>query len=102
MMLSIRIQEVSQDGFMKVLSARECSDDLYVDCEYYKEIEGFIIYNERKNTYFFKANNTVCFIPPQYVEKYMLEKGKTVKSMILYSYNKKQNKWMWKLINIVS
>ena len=102
MILSIRVQEVSQDGFMKVFSARECFDGFNSDCEYYKEIEGIVIYNEHKKIYSFKAGNIVCFIPSQYVENYSLERGQNIKSMILYSYNKKQDKWMWKLIGIVS
>lgn len=102
MILSIRVQEVSQDGFMKVFSARESFDGFNSDCEYYKEIEGIVIYNEHKKIYSFKAGNIVCFIPSQYVENYSLERGQNIKSMILYSYNKKQDKWMWKLIGIVS
>ena len=98
MRLSIRVQEISQDGFMKVLSARECTDDANVCSEYYKEIEGIVIYNERKQIYSFKSGSIICFIPPQYVEKNSIMKGQEFRATILYSYNKKKNMWLWKIV----
>ena len=102
MVLSIRVQNVSQDGFMKILSAKEFSDEAYVDLDYYKTIEGMVIYNERKNMYSFKAGDIVCFMPSQYIERYSLEKGQSVEATILYSYNKKKDKWMWKIMKMES
>lgn len=102
MKLSIRIQEISKDGFMKVFSARVCSEDTHTDLEYFKEEEGTVIFNQQKNVYSFKTGEIVCFIPPQFVEKHAIEKGQKLIATILYAYNKKKEKWMWKLLGIKS
>lgn len=96
--LSIRIQEISKDGFMKIFSSRVSSEEKQPNLDYYKEVEGVVIYNQHKDIYSFKSDDIVCFIPPQYVEKHNIEKGKTIKTSILYAYNKKKGKWMWKIV----
>lgn len=99
MLLSIRVQQISQDGFMKIISARS-SDEEHVEFNYYKELEGSVIYNTQKDIYSFKADNIVCYIPPRFVEDYSLMKDQTIKATVLYAFNKRKEKWMWKLIKM--
>ena len=100
MELSIRVQDISKDGYMKIFSSRVSSESMRPNLDYFRETEGFVIYNQNKNIYSFKAGDIVCFIPPHFVEKHLLEKGQTRRAQILYSYNKKKEMWMWKLIGI--
>ena len=100
MILSVRVQEISKDGFMRVFSARKCTENINIDLDYYKIIEGVVIYNNNKDIYSLKKDNIICYIPSQYVERYKLKNGQTLKATILYAFNKKKDKWMWKIINI--
>lgn len=100
MLLYVRFQEISKDGFMKVFSARVCSEDTQMALDYYKKEKGTVIYNQQKNVYSFKSDDVVCFIPPQYVDKYSIEKGQTLIATILHAYNKKKEKWMWRIIGL--
>ena len=99
MMLYIRLNEVSQDGYMKIYSSRVSTDKTHPVLDYFKEVEGTVIYNSHKDIYSFKSGDIVCYIPPKYVDNLSLEKGQTINFSILYTYNKKKEKWMWKIVN---
>ncbi len=101
MLLSIRVKEISQDGFMKVLSVRECFDCSQMNSDYYKSVRGIVMYNDFKNVYYFKSGNIVCYIPPQYIKNDSIEKGQSIEATIVYTYNKKKEKWMWKILKII-
>ena len=99
MKLSIRIQEISKNGYIKVLSAR-ISSESDEELDYYKEVEGTVIYNKNKDIYSFKSGDIICFIPPYYVSQQSLVKDQSIKAFILYTYNKKKEKYMWKITSI--
>lgn len=99
MPLSIRVQQISQDGFMKIISASSSKEE-HIELNYYKVLEGIVIYNTQKNIYSFKADNIVCFIPPQLIEEYSLKKDQIIKATVIYAFNKKKEKWMWRIIKV--
>ena len=100
MVLSIRIQDISQDGYMKVLSAKRLTEEKHLDLDFFKATRGLVIFNKYKNTYSFKVDDIICYIPPLLADKHSLEKGQTIDAAILYSYNKKKSQWMWKIVDI--
>lgn len=102
MKLSVRIQEISKDSFMRVYSAKECSKTMDGELDYYKTVEGRVIYNNNKNIYSLKAGDIICFIPPQDVERLSIVKDQTIKASILYAYNKNKDKWMWRITQIMA
>ena len=99
MSLSVRVQQISQDGYMKIISASPLEEKL-MDLDFYKELEGLVIYNTQKEIFSFKADNLVCYIPSQVIEKNSLKKDQTIKAKVLYAFNKKKEKWMWRIIEV--
>lgn len=99
MLLSVRVRDVSQDGYMKVFSARESFE--HVALEYYKEVEGKVVYNQTKDVFYLKVSDLVCIIPSHYREEHSLERDQPIRATILYAYNKKRGKWMWRIVNLL-
>ena len=96
--LKIRLQEVSADGFMKVLSARVSESP--IDTDYCKTAKGSVSSNMSMTTYFLQSEKESFFIPSSIVSKMKLIIGEPVSAIILYSYLKKKDEWKWSCVKV--
>jgi hypothetical protein len=96
--VKIRIQEVSADGFMKVLSARV--SDAPVISDYCKSVTGSVSSNKSMTAFFLQYGSEAFFIPPAISSKMHLVVGEPISAIVLYSYNKKREEWKWSCVKI--
>ena len=83
---------------IKVLSST--SVQLPSDIDYVKYVEGKIEKSEDKEYDFLKSGSFRCFISPNIIRKYNLKNGDNVRSLTVYDYDKKRNKWNWSCVNV--
>ena len=96
--IKIRIEEESDNGFLKVMSARIVKEPLSTD--YYKEVEGAVSSNRTGTAFFLNVGKDSYYIPMNLVEKKQLEVNDVVKANVLYSFDKKKDHWNWMCLNI--
>ena len=97
--LIIRIQEMSSDGFMKILSLK--ISDVTVASDYCKTVTGYVTSNLAMTAFYLISDKESYFIPANIVNnKNRLINGKKASAIVLYSYNKKKEKWMWSCVNL--
>lgn len=68
--------------------------------DFAKEVEGTIQKRADKEFAFLKSKDCDVFISPNIVRKYKIQDGMTVKSLVVYDYNKKKDAWDWTCVNI--
>ena len=68
--------------------------------DYAKVVEGIVCKQVGKKFAFLKSTEGDFYIAPNVVRKYNVENGETIKSLIVYDYNKKKLIWDWTCISI--
>ena len=96
--IKIRIQEVSEDGFMKVYSVRV--SDSPITSDYCKSVSGSVSSNISMTTFFLQTEKESFYIPPTISSKMQLVIGEPVSALVLYSYNKKREQWGWRCVTV--
>lgn len=96
--LKIRIQEVSADGFMKVFSVKISKVPAISD--YCKMVTGSVSSNMQMTAYFLQAENESYYIYAEMVDKMHLIVGEKISATVLYTYNKKREKWNWNCVKV--
>lgn len=96
--LKIRLQEVSADGFMKVFTAK--ISDSPISTDYCKSVAGTVSSNASKTAHFLTTEDESYFIPSNLVNKMHLTDEESATGVVLYSYNKKKDKWGWICVQI--
>lgn len=97
-LLLVRLQPVGNDGFFKVLTIKETSEDNLEDLDIIKNTKGTLRQNEGQNFAFVED----IFISPDLIDKHNLKNNEQVEGLALLSLNKKKNEWGWKLIKIIN
>ena len=88
-----------QDGKIRILSSTQIS---YQDnLEYAKIVEGLVRKRTDKDFAFLQSSNDDFYISPKVVRMNNLQDGMTVKTLIVYDYNKKKEEWSWSCISIL-
>ena len=87
-----------KNGRMKVLTSAvvQLPDKL----DYAKCVEGIIDKKDEKEFAFLRAGSISCFVAPRAVQKYNLKGGDSVKSLVVYDYDKKKDAWNWACVKI--
>lgn len=86
------------NGKEKILNAGQAK--FPTDLNYAKVVEGNVDKRPANPFAFLRSNDADCFIAPQTVKKYGLQGGETVKSLVVYDYNKGKEKWNWVCVSI--
>lgn len=86
-----------KEGRMKILSSTAVQ--LPSGLDYAKYIDGTIDKRDDKEFAFLKSGSVRCFVSPNIVKEYDLKDGDNVKSLIVYDYDKKKEKWNWVCVN---
>ena len=86
------------DGKYRILSARQTS--LPNDLDYAKIVEGEVIKRTDKDFAFLKTANGDFYISSQVVRKYNIQNKETIKSLVVYEYNRKKEAWDWTCVSI--
>jgi len=86
------------DGNIRILSSAQAryQDDL----DFAKVVEGTVCKRDDKDFAFLKTKNKDYFISPNVVRKYGIQDGETIKSLVVYDFNKKREVWDWSCISI--
>jgi hypothetical protein len=67
---------------------------------YAKEVEGKIKKRTEWDFAFIHFDNNKGFVSPAVVSKHGIVDGQTVKSLVVYDYDKKKDSWNWVCLNI--
>jgi hypothetical protein len=86
------------DGKLRILNAGQTR--FPSDLAFAKVVEGTIRKRADKDFAFLKSNVSDFFIAPQIVRKYCLQDNETVKSLVVYDYNRKKESWDWTCVSI--
>ena len=86
------------DGKIRILSSSQSRFPESLD--YAKVVEGKVRKRPDKDFAFLKTINGDFFISPNVVRKYSLQDDETVKSLVVFEYNKKKENWDWSCISI--
>lgn len=86
------------DGKFRILSAGLTR--FPADLDYAKVVEGTVKRQADKDFAFLKTCNGDFFITSQIVCKYNLQDNETVKSLVVYDYNRKKEVWNWTCVSI--
>ncbi len=92
--LRVRFDGEGQNGFYRVLSAKNPGQD--ASSEAIKEITG-VVQIKSPNKFGFVSN---VFVESKIIEANMLSDGQKVIGKAIISFNKKKNEWGWKAINL--
>ncbi|MFZ1788572.1 MAG: hypothetical protein WAT92_09680 [Saprospiraceae bacterium] len=92
--LKVRFNGAGQDGFHKILTAKETDSSLTMDA--IKDFEGNLKVISPQNFGFIDD----IFVEPNIIQKNKLTGGQSVKGRAILSFNKKKNEWGWKTIEI--
>ena len=63
-----------------------------------------ILHIKKRNEWnyaFMHFDNKKCYVHPSVVAKYGISDGQTVKSLIVYDYDKKKEEWNWICLKII-
>lgn len=93
-LISVRFRGEGQDGFYKVLSIKNITDE--TSCDALKEFSGNLKLREPANFGFVDD----IFIEPKLIVKHGLNKDDLINGKAVLSFNKKKNVWGWKAIKI--
>lgn len=95
----LRINYITEaDGNLRLLSAGQTRFPATLD--YAKIVEGTIRKRIDKNFAFLKTKDGDYYIAPNLVKKYNLQNSESVKSLIVYDYNKRNEAWGWICVSI--
>ena len=86
------------DGKQRVLHAEKTKFPTNLD--FAKVVEGKVSKRTDKEFAFLKTSNGDFFIAPNTVRKYNLQNNETIKSLIVYDYNRKKDSWGWTCVSI--
>ena len=70
------------------------------DLNYAKVVEGTVSKHAGRNFAFLKSAEGDFYISPNVVQKYNVVNGETIKSLIVYDYNRNRMTWDWTCISI--
>lgn len=90
---------IDGQGHLKILNAAKAQ--LPTDLAYAKIVEGKIKKRNEWNYAFMHFDNKKCYVHPSVVAKYGISDGQTVKSLIVYDYDKKKEEWNWICLKII-
>ena len=86
------------DGRMRVLQAEKTS--FHTELDYAKVIQGTIKKRDEWLFAFMHYGNQKAYVSPQTVNKYHVTDGENVRSLIVYDYDRKREKWDWVVTSI--
>lgn len=86
------------DGKAKVINASKISLPLNLD--YSMFAEGVVDKREDKQFAFVKVGQNRCFMSPSVVQKFNVCNGESIKTLIVYDYDKKKETWNWVCLTI--
>jgi len=92
--LKVRLNGDGQDGFYKILTAK--NSDSILTSEAMKDFEGILKVIYPQNFGFIED----IFIEPKIIQASKLSDGQTIKGRAILSFNKKKNEWGWKAIEL--
>lgn len=93
-LICVRFNGEGQDGFYKVLSIKNSSNDTV--CNAIKDFQGNLKMREPASFGFVED----IFIEPSLIVKHELNRNDLIKGKAILSFNKKKNEWGWKAIEI--
>ncbi|MCX7744815.1 MAG: hypothetical protein N2167_09670 [Flavobacteriales bacterium] len=93
-LLKVRFNGDGQDGFYKILTAKKADSNVTSDAM--KDFEGTLKIISPQNFGFVDD----VFVEPKIIEESKLTDEQHVKGRAILSFNKKKNKWGWKVISI--
>ncbi|MBO7125171.1 MAG: hypothetical protein J6V74_04950, partial [Bacteroidales bacterium] len=91
--IKIRIEEKSDNGFLKLMSARITEEQISTD--FFKVVEGKISSNKLETAFFLNDGSDFYYIPSKLLETNQLTLNDSIKANVLYSFDKKRDQWSW-------
>ena len=86
------------DGHLRVLSSKKVV--LAHNLDFAKVVEGTVRKRDDKDFAFLKTDMGDYFISPVVVRRYNIQDGMTVKSLVVYDYNRKKENWDWTCVSV--
>ncbi len=96
--LKIRVQEISENGFMKLHSIKVSENPIASD--FCRSVTGSISSNMSMTNYFLQSEKESFYIPPTISQRMQLIIGERASATVLYSYNKKKDEWKWTCVKV--